>query len=129
MIYVVTWFSINFQEEKRTLERELARVKVSANRIANVVANEWKDENDKVMPVRQWLEERRIMQVYLPLKIFLFNYKIWLVNYKQEVLMIKYVHAYAGRDATIERKASYIRENSKGRITIEGNLFVFHVSI
>ncbi|TKY53930.1 Microtubule-associated protein 70-5 [Spatholobus suberectus] len=50
------------QEEKRTLERELARVKVSANRIANVVANEWKDENDKVMPVRQWLEERRIMQ-------------------------------------------------------------------
>ncbi|KAK7262078.1 hypothetical protein RJT34_29638 [Clitoria ternatea] len=50
------------QEEKRTLERELARVKISANRIANVVANEWKDENDKVMPVRQWLEERRIMQ-------------------------------------------------------------------
>ena len=52
-----------FQEEKRTLERELSRVKVSANRVANVVANEWKDENDKVMPVRQWLEERRIMQV------------------------------------------------------------------
>ncbi|RYR31339.1 hypothetical protein Ahy_B01g056143 isoform A [Arachis hypogaea] len=49
-------------EEKKTLERELARAKVSANRIANVVANEWKDENDKVMPVRQWLEERRIMQ-------------------------------------------------------------------
>ncbi|KAK7245981.1 hypothetical protein RIF29_40837 [Crotalaria pallida] len=51
-----------YLEEKRTLERELARVKVSASRIANVVANEWKDENDKVMPVRQWLEERRIMQ-------------------------------------------------------------------
>nr|KYP62647.1 hypothetical protein KK1_017188 [Cajanus cajan] len=50
------------QEEKRTLERELARVKVSANRVATVMANEWKDENDKVMPVRQWLEERRIMQ-------------------------------------------------------------------
>ncbi|KAK7859961.1 microtubule-associated protein 70-5 [Quercus suber] len=49
-------------EEKRTLERELARVKVSANRVATVVANEWKDENDKVMPVKQWLEERRIMQ-------------------------------------------------------------------
>ncbi|PNX95037.1 microtubule-associated protein 70-5-like, partial [Trifolium pratense] len=49
-------------EEKRTLERELARVKVSANRFANVMANEWKDENDKVMPVRQWLEERRIVQ-------------------------------------------------------------------
>ncbi|XP_062088111.1 microtubule-associated protein 70-5 [Humulus lupulus] len=49
-------------EEKRTLERELARAKVSANRIATVVANEWKDENDKVMPVKQWLEERRLMQ-------------------------------------------------------------------
>lgn len=53
------------QEEKRTLERELARAKVSANRIATVVANEWKDENDKVMPVKQWLEERRLMQVIL----------------------------------------------------------------
>ncbi|KAJ7946433.1 Microtubule-associated protein 70 [Quillaja saponaria] len=50
------------QEEKRTLERELARIKVSANRVATVVANEWKDENDKVMPVKQWLEERRVMQ-------------------------------------------------------------------
>ncbi|EXB29540.1 hypothetical protein L484_010598 [Morus notabilis] len=49
-------------EEKRTLERELARAKVSATRIATVVANEWKDENDKVMPVKQWLEERRLMQ-------------------------------------------------------------------
>ncbi|RVW80378.1 Microtubule-associated protein 70-5 [Vitis vinifera] len=49
-------------EEKRTLERELARVKVSANRVATVVANEWKDENDKVMPIKQWLEERRLLQ-------------------------------------------------------------------
>ncbi|KAK3022638.1 hypothetical protein RJ639_045404 [Escallonia herrerae] len=50
------------QEERRTLERELARVKVSANRVATVVANEWKDEDYKVMPVKQWLEERRLMQ-------------------------------------------------------------------
>ncbi|XP_057498212.1 microtubule-associated protein 70-5-like [Actinidia eriantha] len=49
-------------EEKRTLERELARVKVSANRVATVVANEWKGENDKVMPVKQWLDERRLLQ-------------------------------------------------------------------
>ncbi|CAN0890809.1 Microtubule-associated protein 70-5 [Linum grandiflorum] len=49
-------------EEKRTLERELARANVSANRVASIVANEWKDENDKVMPVKQWLEERRRMQ-------------------------------------------------------------------
>ncbi|XXG79765.1 hypothetical protein AAC387_Pa09g0765 [Persea americana] len=49
-------------EEKRTLERELARAKVSANRVASVVANEWKDDNDKVMPVKQWLEEKRFLQ-------------------------------------------------------------------
>ncbi|KAJ8760011.1 hypothetical protein K2173_010867 [Erythroxylum novogranatense] len=49
-------------EEKKTLEREVARAKVSANRVATVVANEWKDGNDKVMPVRQWLEERRCLQ-------------------------------------------------------------------
>ncbi|XP_022714457.1 microtubule-associated protein 70-5-like [Durio zibethinus] len=49
-------------EEKRTLERELARVKVSANRLATVVASEWKDENDKVMPVKKWLEDRRLLQ-------------------------------------------------------------------
>ncbi|XP_020095279.1 microtubule-associated protein 70-1-like [Ananas comosus] len=49
-------------EEMKTLDRELARAKVTANRVAVVVANEWKDANDKVMPVRQWLEERRFMQ-------------------------------------------------------------------
>ncbi|PKA49980.1 Microtubule-associated protein 70-2 [Apostasia shenzhenica] len=49
-------------DEKRTLDRELARAKVTANRVAVVVANEWKDANDKVMPVRQWLEDRRFMQ-------------------------------------------------------------------
>ncbi|XP_073397014.1 microtubule-associated protein 70-2 isoform X2 [Physcomitrium patens] len=49
-------------EVKRTLERELARAKISANRVASVVANDWKDENEKVMPVKQWLEERRFMQ-------------------------------------------------------------------
>lgn len=53
------------QEEKKTLERELSRAKITANRVAVVVANEWKDQNDKVMPVRQWLEERRFMQVQL----------------------------------------------------------------
>ncbi|KAI4325613.1 hypothetical protein MLD38_030995 [Melastoma candidum] len=50
------------QEEKRMLEREAARAKVSANRVATVVANEWKDGNDKVMPVKQWLEERKFLQ-------------------------------------------------------------------
>ncbi|CAJ2663379.1 unnamed protein product [Trifolium pratense] len=49
-------------EERKTLDRELARAKVTANRVAVVVANEWKDSNDKVMPVKQWLEERRFLQ-------------------------------------------------------------------
>ncbi|KAL5697284.1 hypothetical protein ACHQM5_030838 [Ranunculus cassubicifolius] len=49
-------------EERKTLDRELARAKVSANRVAVVVANEWKDANDKVMPVKQWLEDRRCLQ-------------------------------------------------------------------
>ncbi|KAL8224314.1 hypothetical protein R6Q57_019789 [Mikania cordata] len=49
-------------EERKTLDRELARAKVTANRVATVVANEWKDANDKVMPVKQWLEERRFFQ-------------------------------------------------------------------
>ncbi|CAI9755230.1 unnamed protein product [Fraxinus pennsylvanica] len=49
-------------EERKTLDRELARAKVTANRVATVVANEWKDANDKVMPVKQWLEERRCLQ-------------------------------------------------------------------
>lgn len=40
----------------------MARAKVSANRVATVVANEWKDANDKVMPVKQWLEERKFFQ-------------------------------------------------------------------
>lgn len=53
------------QEGKKTLERELARAKITANRVAVVVANEWKDANDKVMPVKQWLDERRFMQVSL----------------------------------------------------------------
>ncbi|KAL6498540.1 hypothetical protein OROHE_026637 [Orobanche hederae] len=50
------------QEEKRILDRELARAKISANRVAVVVANDWKDANDKVMPVKQWLEERKFYQ-------------------------------------------------------------------
>ncbi|XP_073282533.1 microtubule-associated protein 70-2-like isoform X2 [Primulina huaijiensis] len=42
-------------EERKTLDRELARAKVTANRVASVVAN------DKVMPLKQWLEERRFL--------------------------------------------------------------------
>lgn len=49
-------------EEKKVLDRELARANISANRVAVVVANDWKDTNNKVMPVKQWLEERRVFQ-------------------------------------------------------------------
>ncbi|KAJ8646401.1 hypothetical protein MRB53_008149 [Persea americana] len=38
---------LEINEEKKTLDRELARAKVTANRVAVVVANEWKDANDK----------------------------------------------------------------------------------
>lgn len=34
-----------------------------------MVANEWKDEIDKVMPVKQWLEERRLLQVYIYISV------------------------------------------------------------
>ncbi|KAL8142999.1 hypothetical protein V2J09_016031 [Rumex salicifolius] len=34
-------------EERKTLDRELARTRVTANRVAVVVANEWKDASDK----------------------------------------------------------------------------------
>ncbi|RVW35940.1 Microtubule-associated protein 70-1 [Vitis vinifera] len=37
-------------DERKILDRELSRAKVTANRVAVVVANEWKDANDKVMP-------------------------------------------------------------------------------
>ncbi|XP_030925562.1 microtubule-associated protein 70-2-like isoform X2 [Quercus lobata] len=49
-------------EERKTLEQEVACAKVTANRVATVVANEWKDANDKVIPVKQWLEERKFFQ-------------------------------------------------------------------
>ncbi|KAI4993340.1 microtubule-associated protein 70-4-like [Hordeum vulgare subsp. vulgare] len=49
-------------EEKKTLERELARAKVYVNRVATTTANEWKDDADKLMPVKRWLEERRLLQ-------------------------------------------------------------------
>uniref|UniRef100_A0A0A9GG08 Uncharacterized protein n=1 Tax=Arundo donax TaxID=35708 RepID=A0A0A9GG08_ARUDO len=50
------------KEEKKTLERELARAKVYVNRVASTAANEWKDGSDKLMPVKRWLEERRLLQ-------------------------------------------------------------------
>ncbi|OEL15767.1 Microtubule-associated protein 70-4 [Dichanthelium oligosanthes] len=49
-------------EDKKTLERELARAKVYVNRVASTAANEWKDDSDKLMPVKRWLEERRLLQ-------------------------------------------------------------------
>lgn len=67
IIHMLSCFRAFIQEEKKTLDRELARAKVTANRVAVVVANEWKDANDKVMPVKQWLEERRFLQVGTPI--------------------------------------------------------------
>lgn len=52
-----------FQMEQRVIEEECARAKVAATRVAMVVANEWKDDNDKVITVKQWLEERKMLMV------------------------------------------------------------------
>ncbi|KAK1293983.1 Microtubule-associated protein 70-2 [Acorus calamus] len=55
--------------EKKTLERTLSRAKVTENRVALVVANEWKDDDNKVMPVKQWLEERRCLMEKFQLRL------------------------------------------------------------
>ncbi|KAI3765009.1 hypothetical protein L2E82_15029 [Cichorium intybus] len=52
-------------EEKKIFDCELARAKISANGDAVVIANYWKDTDKKVMPVKQWLEERRVFQKYI----------------------------------------------------------------
>ncbi|ONK77304.1 uncharacterized protein A4U43_C02F5160 [Asparagus officinalis] len=46
----------------RDYQRQVAELNVSANRVAAAVANEWKDEGEKLMPVKQWIEERRFLQ-------------------------------------------------------------------
>eukprot|EP00270_Netrium_digitus_P010415 TRINITY_DN3230_c0_g1_i3.p1 TRINITY_DN3230_c0_g1~~TRINITY_DN3230_c0_g1_i3.p1 ORF type:complete len:564 (-),score=77.56 TRINITY_DN3230_c0_g1_i3:537-2228(-) len=50
------------QSETKTLQDELSRTKVAANRVATVVANEWKEDDEKVIPLKQWMEERRCIQ-------------------------------------------------------------------
>lgn len=50
------------QVNHKVLNEELARAKVAASRVAMAVANEYKDDNDKVITVKQWLEERRVLQ-------------------------------------------------------------------
>lgn len=78
-----------------------------------MVANEWKDANDKVMPVKQWLEERRFLQVILfcftlllvellllsfPSSIFLFdiNFPVIVATLIQFLLNIE-LHSYRGK--------------------------------
>lgn len=57
-----------------------------------MVANEWKDANDKVMPVKQWLEERRFMQVC-------YN-KSSLVVYANMLLYVKFAqNSFAFQDS------------------------------
>jgi hypothetical protein len=75
------------QEERKTLDRELARAKVTANRVATVVANEWKDANDKVMPVKQWLDERRFLQVTVELSFVSFYCLISVLNFLHFIKM------------------------------------------
>ena len=51
------------QKQLKSSQDELARAKVAATRVAFAVANEWKDDNDKVIPMKQWLAERHFMLV------------------------------------------------------------------
>lgn len=55
------WFWIE-QKEYQLLELELARSRVSVNRVAVAAASEWKEDSDKVIPVKQWVEERKYLQ-------------------------------------------------------------------
>eukprot|EP00271_Cylindrocystis_brebissonii_P013030 TRINITY_DN32583_c0_g1_i1.p1 TRINITY_DN32583_c0_g1~~TRINITY_DN32583_c0_g1_i1.p1 ORF type:complete len:588 (+),score=137.30 TRINITY_DN32583_c0_g1_i1:153-1916(+) len=52
----------DLQAALKLSQEELARAKVAVNRVAVVVANEWKDESDKVIPMKHWLDERKFMQ-------------------------------------------------------------------
>lgn len=97
-----TQLFLNFnpeQDEKKTLEREVARAKVSANRVATVVANEWKDGNDKVMPVKQWLDERRFLQACF---VFYMN-----------SLFLRFSYVYLVVCSWSDRKGSFIMEVQK----------------
>jgi hypothetical protein len=50
------------QKDYQSLELELARSRVSVNRVAVAAASEWKEDSDKVIPVKQWVEERKYLQ-------------------------------------------------------------------
>jgi hypothetical protein len=95
------FFNHDNQEEKKVVERELARTKVNANRVAVVVANDWKDANDKVMPVKQWLEERRFLQVgCLYIKPFIL-YTPSLVIVEGEMLILRsYIENHAMKNVS-----------------------------
>ncbi|QCD97042.1 Microtubule-associated protein 70 [Vigna unguiculata] len=86
-------------EERKILEREVARAKVTANRVATVVANEWKDANDKVMPVKQWLEERKFFQAFFLVTLWL---DVYIPDAKGEMQQLRDKLAIAERTAKAE---------------------------
>ncbi len=60
-----------------------------------MVANSWKDSEDKLMPVKQWLDERRVMQVirthyeslsdkYLPSRSIVLKFLLQIMMYIEE---------------------------------------------
>ncbi|WJZ93804.1 hypothetical protein VitviT2T_012713 [Vitis vinifera] len=87
-------------DERKILDRELSRAKVTANRVAVVVANEWKDANDKVMPVKQWLEERKFFQAY-PISVVIYADPISVVL-QGEMQLLRDKLAVAERTAKAE---------------------------
>ncbi|KAM1221478.1 hypothetical protein ACFX2J_009132 [Malus domestica] len=94
-------------EEKKLLEREVARAKVSANRVATVVANEWKDSSDKVMPVKQWLEERKIFQACYDFNMYLIIFAYKSFNGEMQQLRDKLAVAQRTAKAEAQLKEKY----------------------
>ncbi|GBG69854.1 hypothetical protein CBR_g4681 [Chara braunii] len=50
------------QKERKTLQLDLARAKAAASRVAIAAANRFKDDDEKVVPVKRWLEDRHFLQ-------------------------------------------------------------------
>lgn len=49
------WTQLDFSCREKTLDREFACAKITANSATTAIPSDWKDANDKLMPLRQWV--------------------------------------------------------------------------
>ena len=98
------------KEEKKMLERTLSRAKVKENRAAVVVANEWKEADDKMIPIKQWLEERRVLLVH-PLD---------LRHHESPLPSLIGGLVHSGGNAAAPGKVISLRESNKNRSPAQG---------